>query len=370
MCAHRGPRLDSPCVLGLLGHGPPHKTRRPCACFAADRHDKATCVAQLSAPGTPQLDSSSLGRLQSSNRLFIQLADFLQCARDLQVPFSVEPPESSWLWHLPSFCPCSRTCPVCICFEKKKKRMQAARCRCGSWHLGVTFLIWQLPTGAVRSTPKPSVNPLRQAFLASLLSGFRPFPPLSSGFPRVPPGTAPVLHAVRAGPQLQPKSSKLPQVFQRLISAQLPPLDDERRLTMPWMGVPKYARLLRSSEVEKGGHQPTPGVCQRRSHQATPHFFSQVPNHQATPHFFSLFRCKGPTVSCKSPQSLAVDKSQSLDVQQMYELAFGVYRELVQFIYQALSLLHPFDAARSLPDSLARVLFNTSTVGPLGIMRS
>ena len=102
------------------------------------------------------------------------------------------------------------------------------------------------------------MKPLRQAFLASLLPGFRPFPPLSSGFPRVSPGTAPVLHEVRAGAQLQPKSSKLPPLVpelaytQRLISAQLPPLDDKRQLTMPWMGVPKHARLLRSSEVEKG----------------------------------------------------------------------------------------------------------------------
>ena len=190
----------------------------------------------------------------------------------------------------------------------------------------------------MRSTPKPSVKPLRQAFLASLLPGFRPFPPLSSGFPRVSPGTAPVLHEVRAGAQLQPKSSKLPPLVpelaytQRLISAQLPPLDDKRQLTMPWMGVPKHARLLRSSEVEKGssadsrrvpkaesssdswGHQPTPGVCQRPSHQATPPFFSKVPGHQATPHFFSLFRCKSPhffslfrcknpIVSCKAPES-------------------------------------------------------------------
>ena len=53
--------------------------------------------------GTPQLDSSSPGRLQSANRIFIQLADFLECARELKVPFSVEHPQSSWLWKLPPF---------------------------------------------------------------------------------------------------------------------------------------------------------------------------------------------------------------------------------------------------------------------------
>ena len=77
-----------------------------------------------------------------------------------------------------------------------------------------------------------------------------------------------------------------------------------------------------------------------------------------------------PQSQLQKPQSLTVDKSQGLDVRPTYELVFGVCREPVQFVYQALSLQHPFDAARSLPDSLARVLFNTLTIGPLGIMRS
>ena len=53
--------------------------------------------------GSPQLDAPSLARLQSANRIFIQLAEFLECARDLKVPFSVEHPQSSWLWALPPF---------------------------------------------------------------------------------------------------------------------------------------------------------------------------------------------------------------------------------------------------------------------------
>ena len=75
---------------------PPTDTTKPSRAQPALRNS-------LHPWGTPQLDSSSLGRLQSANRVFIQLADFLECARDLQVPLSVEPPESSWLWHLPPF---------------------------------------------------------------------------------------------------------------------------------------------------------------------------------------------------------------------------------------------------------------------------
>ena len=52
--------------------------------------------------------------------MFIQLADFFECARDLQVPFSVEPPESSWLWHLPPFAALLKDLSSVHLFRKKK----------------------------------------------------------------------------------------------------------------------------------------------------------------------------------------------------------------------------------------------------------
>ena len=148
---------------------------------------------------------------------------------------------------------------------------------------------------------------------------------------------------------------------QRLISAQLPPLDDKRQLTMPWMGVPKHARLLRSSEVEKGSSADSRRVPKAESSSDS----SLLQQSAESSGDSSLLQ----SLQMQKPQS-QVQKPQSLTVQRTHELVFGVYREPVQFVYQALSLQHPFDAVRSLPDSLARVLFNTLTVGPLGIMRS
>ena len=186
---------------------------------------------------------------------------------------------------------------------------------------------------------------------------------------------------------------------QRLTCTELPPLDDKRQLTMPWMGVPKHARLLRSSEVETGSSADSLRVQKAGSSSGSSHQ-PQVQKAESSGDS-SLLQSKAESsgdssllqsLQMQQPQSRGdssllqslqvqklqsltvqrtqVQKPQSLTVQRTHELVFGVYREPVQFVYQALSLQHPFDAGRSLPDSLARVLFNTLTKGPLGIMRS
>ena len=38
----------------------------------------------------------------------------------------------------------------------------------------------------------------------------------------------------------------------------------------------------------------------------------------------------------------------------MHVFVFGVYRSPAQFVHQALTLAHPFDSARALPDPLVR----------------
>ena len=325
--------------------------------------------------GTPQLDSASLGRLQSANRIFIQLAEFLECARELKVPFSVEHPQSSWLWKLPPFAALLKNLSSVSLFRK------AAAGRPQSLQLAVSGRDLSSLAVADRSRAV-DLKTFCEAFAASLsgqlvASGLGPSP-LSSGFPRVSPATAPGLHEVRAGAQLQPKSSKLPPLVpefaytQRLTSPALPPLDDKRQLTMSWMGVPKHARLLRSSEVEAGSSAASQ-VQKAESSSAD----SQVQKAESSSDP-SLLQSKAESsgdsallqpLQMQKPQR-QVQRPQSPTVQRTHELVFGVYREPVQFVYQALSLQHPFDAARSLPDSLARVLFNTLTKGPLSIMRS
>ena len=65
--------------------------------------------------------------------MFIQLADFFECARDLQVPFSVEPPESSWLWHLPPFAALLKDLSSVHLFRKNGCRPPAVDAARGIW---------------------------------------------------------------------------------------------------------------------------------------------------------------------------------------------------------------------------------------------
>ncbi|CAE7763885.1 SLC24A2 [Symbiodinium sp. CCMP2592] len=48
---------------------------------------------------------------------------------------------------------------------------------------------------------------------------------------------------------------------------------------------------------------------------------------------------------------------------------FGVYRSMQAFLNEAKLVVHPFDSARSLPDELLRVLFDTLTKSPVDTMR-
>ena len=163
------------------------------------------------------------------------------------------------------------------------------------------------------------------------------------------PAAAPGLHEVRAGAQLQPKSSKLPPLVpefayaQRLTCTGLPPLDDKHQLTMPWMGVPKHARLLRSSWVEMGSPNDSLHVQKMESSDDSSHQ-PQVQKAESSgdSSHLQVQKTESPGDSSHLPQSRTV--------QQTHEFVFGVYREPVQFVYQALSLQHPFDAARSIPD--------------------
>ena len=291
----------------------------------------------------------------------------------------MEHPQSSWLWKLPPFAALLKDLSSVRLFRKTDAGRPLS--------LQLVVSGRDLSSLAVADRSRAfDFKTFCETFAASLSGqlvalGLGPSP-LSSGFPRVSPATAPGLHEVRAGAQLQPKSSKLPPLVpefaytQRLTCTTLPPLDDKRQLTMPWMGVPKHARLLRSLEVETGSSADSLRVQKAGSSSGSSHH-PQVQKAESSSDS-SLLQSKAESsgdssllqsLQMQKPQS-QVQKPQSLTVQRTHELVFGVYREPVQCVYQALSLQHPFDAARSLPDSLARVLFNTLTNGPLGIMRS
>ncbi|CAE7763006.1 SLC24A2 [Symbiodinium sp. CCMP2592] len=262
----------------------------------------------------PGQDSSVLARLQSANRIFIQLGAFLLRARELGVAFSLMHPMSSWLWELPPFADLLKvSSEVPVYLMSDLHRLQ---------HFRLVYTLCDLSSlAAADRTDAMTQKLFCDRFAAALSTQVA-----ASGL-----GPSPLrLPEVRAAAQNQPKASKLPPLVpefaytQRLTCEGPPPLDAKKQLTHPWNGVPKHARLLRSSTSEGG-------ATEESAQQAT-NISSQKPRHT--------------------------------------EYVFGVYREPVQFVYQAVALQHPFDAARALPDKLVRVLFATLTKGPLCIMRN
>ncbi|CAE7243210.1 unnamed protein product [Symbiodinium sp. CCMP2592] len=259
-------------------------------------------------------DSSALARLQSANRIFIQLGAFLLRARELEVPFSLMHPMSSWLWELPPFADLLKvTSEAPVYLVSDLHRIQ---------HLRLVYTLCDLsPLSAADRADAVPAKLFCDRFAAAL----------STQVAALGLGPSPLsLPEVRAAAQNQPKASKLPPLVpefaytQRLRCAGHPPLDAKNQLTHSWNGVPKHARLLRSSASEGG-------ATEESAQQAT-------------------------NISLQKPRHT--------------EYVFGVYREPVQFVYQAVALQHPFDAARALPDKLVRVLFDTLTKGPLCIMRN
>ncbi|CAE7263722.1 unnamed protein product [Symbiodinium sp. CCMP2592] len=237
----------------------------------------------------PCQDSSVLARLQSANRIFIQLGAFLLRARELGVAFSLMHPMSSWLWELPPFADLLKvSSEVPVYLMSDLHRLQ---------HFRLVYTLCDLSSlAAADRTDAMTQKLFCDRFAAALSTQASKLPPLVPEF----------------------------AYTQCLTCEGPPPLDAKKQLTHPWNGVPKHARLLRSSTSEGG-------ATEESAQQAT-NISSQKPRHT--------------------------------------EYVFGVYREPVQFVYQAVALQHPFDAARALPDKLVRVLFATLTKGPLCIMRN
>ena len=159
----------------------------------------------------------------------------------------MEHPQSSWLWKLPPFASLLKDLSIVRLFRKTDAGRPLS--------LQLVVSGRDLSSLAVADRSRAfDFKTFCETFAASLSGqlvalGLGPSP-LSSGFPRVSPATAPGLHEVRAGPSCSPSlpSSRLwclSLPIQRLTCPTLPPLDEKRQLTMPWMGVPKHARLLR-----------------------------------------------------------------------------------------------------------------------------
>ena len=171
---------------------------------------------------------------------------------------------------------------------------------------------WQVQNGEF-ATAREAAYPLLfcQRFVAAVAasasaSGLGPDPDALSA------------HAsARAANHVQPRGRRFPPLIPEysytvtVFSEVPPPLNAKRCLPDPWLGVPAGSRFLRQS-LERGG--------------------------VALPDF------PGPSY-----------------------VTFG---EPLQYVHHALSLQHPFDLARAVPDDLLRVLFKTLTGGPVAVLRS
>ena len=278
--------------------------------------------------GLPGLSPTDHARVQSANAIYEGAAAFFEfiLASFPQIGVSVENPLHSWLWMLPPFASLMQRCTF-VAFDL---------CRHGSNRRKATGLLTNVPGLGVLSGPCPgcaehqpwqvqngefatareAAYPLLfcQRFVAAVAasasaSGLGPDPDALSA------------HAsARAANHVQPRGRRFPPLIPEysytvtVFSEMPPPLNAKRCLSDPWLGVPAGSRFLRQS-LERGG--------------------------VALPDF------PGPSY-----------------------VTFGVYREPLQYVHHALSLQHPFDLARAVPDDLLRVLFKTLTGGPVAVLRS
>ncbi|CAE7203405.1 SLC24A2 [Symbiodinium sp. CCMP2592] len=239
------------------------------------------------------------------------------------VPFSVENPLHSYLWQLPKW----------AALVSKHSFVTFDSCRHGSQRKKATALLTNSELLRCLSGPCPGCS----SHLPWGKQGRSFATAEETGYPKLlcerivscvdksaaSRGIAPErlsvskVSAARAAGQVQPRGRKFPPIISEFAytvsvgSAEAPTLNSKHCLSTAWRGVPAGAKLLRES-VERGG--------------------SRLP-----------------------------------EGKKFY--IFGVYRSMQAFLNEAKLVVHPFDSARSLPDELLRVLFDTLTKSPADTMR-
>ena len=273
--------------------------------------------------GLPGLDPISQERVDSANMIYAETASF--CFWLLQqfpaVPFSVENPLHSYMWHFPAF-------------AELRARVQLVvfdSCRHGSKRKKATAFLTNNAVLHSLSGPCPGC-PVHEKW-GKRKSGYATAE--EAAYPRLlcqrivacvdeacdsrcllpARSITSSLHAARVAAQSQPRGRRCPPLlseFAHTVTVQsgaAPPLDDKRQLRAAWHGVAAGSKLLR--EVAKGDS----GTEQHASY------------------------------------------------------TFGVYRTFQAYIAAASLLVHPFDAAKALPDGMLRAIFTTLTEGPVATIR-
>ncbi|CAE7721851.1 SLC24A2 [Symbiodinium sp. CCMP2592] len=273
-------------------------------------------------PGLPPVEQA---RVDSANTIYdnmVAFCDWLFHAMP-HVPFSVENPLHSYLWQLPKWAALVSkhsfvTFDSCLHGSQRKK---AAALLTNSEHLHCLSgpcpgCSSHLPWGkqgrsfaTAEETNYPKLLCERIVACVDKSAASRGIAPERLSISKV--------SAARAAGQVQPRGRKFPPIISEFAytvsvgSAEAPTLNSKHCLSTAWHGVPAGAKLLRES-VERGG--------------------SRLP-----------------------------------EGNKFY--IFGVYRSMQAFLNEAKLVVHPFDSARSLPDELLRVLFDTLTKSPVDTMR-
>ncbi|CAE7801527.1 SLC24A2 [Symbiodinium sp. CCMP2592] len=273
-------------------------------------------------PGLPPVEQA---RVDSANTIYDSMAAFCDWLLHAMphVPFSVENPLHSYLWQLPRWAE----------LVAKHSFVTFDSCRHGSQRKKATALLTNSELLHCLSGPCPGCS----SHLPWGKQGNSFATAEETGYPKLlcerivscvdksaaSRGIAPErlvasrVSAARAAGQVQPRGRKFPPIISEfaytmsVASAAAPTLNSKHCLSASWQGVPAGAKLLRES-VERGG--------------------SRLPEGNK---FYT----------------------------------FGVYRSMQAFLNEAKLVVHPFDSAKSLPDELLRVLFDTLTKSPVDTMK-
>ena len=275
--------------------------------------------------GLPGLDAVSQERVTSANKIYEEAAAF--CAWLVQelpeVPFSVESPLQSYMWQVPAF----------ASLVSKLQLVVFDSCRHGSKRKKATAFLTNNAALHPLSGPCPGC-PEHEEWGKRKSGGYATAE--EAAYPRllcqrviacvdaacdarslVPArSVTSSLHAARVAAQSQPRGRRFPPLISEFAhtvtvqAADAPPLDDKRQLRATWRGIAAGSKLLR--EVLAPGESRTA---------------------------------------------------------QLTSFTFGVYRTFQAYISAASLLVHPFDAAKSLPDGMLVATFRILTEGPVATIR-
>ncbi|CAE7211512.1 SLC24A2 [Symbiodinium sp. CCMP2592] len=273
-------------------------------------------------PGLPPVEQA---RVDSANTIYDNMQAFCEWLLDAMphVPFSVENPLHSYLWQLPKWAELVSkhsfvSFDSCLHGSQRKKatalltNSELLHCLSGPCPGCSSHLPWGKQGRSFATADETGYPKLLRERIVSCVD-------TSATARGIAPDRLAVskVSAARAAGQVQPRGRKFPPIISEFAytvsvgSAAAPTLNSKHCLVSAWQGVPAGAKLLRES-VERGGSRLPEG---------------------------SRF------------------------------YIFGVYRTMQAFLNEAKLVVHPFDSARSLPDELLRVLFDTLTKSPVDTMR-